>query len=94
MTTREEIVRVQNENAQRAYRVLFGTPEGRIVLGDLIAYCHGRKTEFDENDRKHAFKSGQRDVLMRICEFMNLTIDEIYALRGFGTVRLEPQEEQ
>lgn len=79
----DEIVRAQNEGAQRAYQVVFGTPDGRLVLGDLIAYCHGRKSEFDPDDRVHAFNSGKRAVLMRIAEFVNLSLEEIYALRGF-----------
>jgi hypothetical protein len=82
--TKEELARAHNENAQRAYQIVFGSPDGRMVLADLIAFCHGRNSEFDPDDRKHAFNSGKRAVLMRITEFTNLTLEEIYALRGFG----------
>lgn len=69
---------------QRAYQLTFGSTSGQRVLADLIAYCHGRKSEFDPNERQHAFNSGKRAVLMRIGEFTNLTLEDIYRLRGFG----------
>lgn len=92
--TRDEIFRAHNENAQRAYQVVFGAPAGRQVLGDLIAYCFGRKTEFDPDARVHAFNSGKRAVLLRIAEFMNLTLEEIYALRGFGRPAVSQEDNE
>lgn len=71
-----------NEQIQRAYHVVFGSPDGKIVLGDLVAYCFGRRSTFDPDARVHAFNDGRRDVLMRISELTTLTLDEIYALRG------------
>jgi len=82
-----------DEETQRAYQLLFGSPTGRRVLTDLIHYCHGRRSEFDANDRVHAFRSGQRDVLMRITEFMNLTLEEIYILRAIPRPIAQPQED-
>jgi CBS domain containing-hemolysin-like protein len=63
------------------------------VLADLIAYCHGRKTTFDVDARVHAFKEGQRDVLMRIVELTNLTIEEIYHLRTSAIALKEETDE-
>ena len=74
-------VRSFNEELNAAYRQTFATPMGKRVLTDLVGYCHGRKTTFDADQRQHAFKEGQRDVFMRICEFINLTPEEIYQLR-------------
>lgn len=79
-----EMIRAQNEEVQRAYQLTFGTPHGRRVLTDLAAYCHARKPTFEADARAHAFKEGQRDVFLRIQEFMSLTIEEIYQLRGSG----------
>ena len=81
--TKDEIAHALNEQAQRAYQIVFGSPDGRIVLGDLISECFGRKSEFDPDPHIHAFNAGKRAVLMRIAEFTNLTMEEIYALRGF-----------
>lgn len=71
-----------NEQLQRAYHVFFSSPDGKAVLADLIPYCFGRKSTFDSDDRVHARNEGRRDVLMRILEFTNLTLEEIYNLRG------------
>lgn len=85
-------VRSANDQLQAAYQQTFATPVGRQVLADLVAYCHGRKSTFDANERVHAFKEGQRDVLMRIQEFTCLSIEEIYQLRGM--LRVQPDEER
>lgn len=77
-----EEAHAQNEQLQRAYSIVFGSPDGRVVLADLIPFCFGRKSTFHENDRIHARNDGRRDVLMRIAEFTNLSLEEIYALRG------------
>lgn len=82
-----------NEQVQRAYHMVFSSPDGKIVLGDLVAYCFGRKTAFDPDARVHAFNEGRRDVLMRIQEFTTLTLEEIYALRGV-TIRQQTGEDQ
>lgn len=84
--------RAANEQIQGAYHATFTSPQGKVVLADLVAYCHGRKSTFDANDRVHAFREGQRDVFNRITEFTNLTIEEIYALRG-PVVRSIAQED-
>jgi hypothetical protein len=81
----------QLEIIRGGYHALFNSPTGKQVLSDLTAYCHGRKTTFDENDRRHAFNEGKRDVLMRIVEFANLSLEEIYHLRNAPLPRSVPQ---
>jgi hypothetical protein len=75
-------VRAQNEQVQSAYHAAFTSPTGRIVLADLVAFCFGRQPTFDKDDRVHARNEGRREVLLRIQEFTNLTLEEIYQLRG------------
>ena len=79
--TKEE-AHAQNEQLQRAYQVTFGGPGDKMVLSDLAAFCFGRKTTFDPDPRKHAFNEGKREVLLRILELTNLSLEEIYQLRG------------
>jgi hypothetical protein len=90
--TKEE-ARAHNEQVQGAYHATFTSPQGRIVLADLVAYCHGRKSTFDPNERVHAFKEGQRDVLNRVNEFTNLSLEEIYELRGPAVRTIARQED-
>lgn len=82
-----------NEQVQRAYHMVFGSPDGKVVLGDLVAYCFGRRSTFDPDARIHARNDGRREVLMRIQEFTTLTLEEIYALRGV-TIRQQTGEDQ
>ncbi len=84
-----------NEQIQRAYHTVFTSEgAGKIVLADLVAYCFGRRSTFDENDRVHAKNEGRREVLMRIQEFTGLTLEEIYALRGPALPRSIPETDQ
>lgn len=71
-----------NEQVQRAYQVVAGSPDGRIMLADLVAFCCGRRSTFDRDPYVHARNAGRREVLLRITEFTTLTLEEIYALRG------------
>lgn len=78
---------MSDDRLKSLYHAVFTSPQGKELLADLIPYCHGRRTTFDADPRVHAFKEGQRDVLMRIVELTNLSIEEIYQLRGMGRVR-------
>lgn len=88
-----EETHAQNEQVQRAYHIVFGSPSGKEVLADLIPFCFGRASAFDANDRVHARNEGRRDVLMRIAEFTNLSLEEIYALRRGPASRGTPTGE-
>lgn len=83
-----------NEQIQRAYHMVFGAPDGKVVLADLVAFCFGRKSTFDPDSRVHARNDGKREVLMRIQEFTSLTMEEIYALRGPALPRSIPETDQ
>lgn len=80
MTPRD--AHLANELTQRAYQVTLGSPDGRLVVADLVAFCFGRKPTFDPDPRIAARNEGRREVLLRIMEFTNLSLEEIYALRG------------
>lgn len=82
-----------DDQLMAAYRATFQGPHGQRVLTDLAAYCHARRSEFDPNERMHAFRSGQRDVFMRITEFTTLSVEEIYRLRGFALPPSPEKEE-
>lgn len=83
----------QNESLQRAYNMVFRSPDGQIVLADLIAFCFGRRTTFDPNGQTHAFNEGKRDVLLRIDQFTQLSLEELYALRA-PRIKIQTGDEQ
>ena len=73
---------IERERRQREreqlYRNVFGSPEGRVVLGDILAFCHfGRLLNNDEERTEYnvgvaiAGMSGimsEIDVLLKIGE--------------------------
>lgn len=68
----------RNRDMELRYRNVFGSPEGRVVLGDILAFCHfGRLVASDEERVEYnvgvaiARMSGimsEIDVLMKIGE--------------------------
>jgi hypothetical protein len=81
--TRDE-VHAANEQLQGAYHAMFAKQEGapKIVMADLVAFCFGRKSTDGRDALETARNNGRREVLLRIQEFTNLTLEEIYALRA------------
>ena len=50
-----------------AYKTVFGTQEGQIVMMDLLRnFGYNRNTTFDPNPGAMAYKEGQRTVLIKI----------------------------
>ena len=49
-----------------AYRAIFTSPVGQIVLADLYAKCHMRRTTFAEDPVQMAFKEGHRNAFLMI----------------------------
>ena len=56
-----------------AYRELLATPEGKLMLRDLAAYCRVGQSSFVAGDpHQTAFNEGARDVFLHIAEMANL----------------------
>jgi hypothetical protein len=89
----EEEISAQNEQILRAYAVCFGSPEGQIVMTDLVPFCRGADNTFVPGDpRMSDFYAGRRDVLLRIQRFSKLTEDEILQLR-LGRIQVKAKQE-
>jgi hypothetical protein len=50
------------------------------VLKDLAKFCRAHESTFHQDPRGHAVLEGRREVWLKIQEFLNLSIDEIYDL--------------
>lgn len=50
----------------RAYKRVFESDDGKLVLSDLIKVCHVFNTVMDANPVEMAYKEGERSVVLRI----------------------------
>ncbi len=64
-----------------AYNRVFDmkSPYTQQVLIDLCKFCRMHDTTFHTDPRVHALLEGRREVILRIMEALNLSIEEIYA---------------
>lgn len=63
----------------RCYREVFGSEAGKIVLADLSKNCHVMKSTYN-GDGHTAFREGQRSVMLRILQIMEMNEHEIMKL--------------
>lgn len=70
-----------------AYRELLATPEGKLVLRDLAAYCRVGASSFAAGDpHQTAFNEGARDVFLHVAEMAGLRPDDFQQLTVNGDV--------
>lgn len=65
------------------YKAVFGTPDGKWVLKDLLRLYKSYGTTMVENDpngRIHAFQEGQRSVPVGITNILTIDFDELCEL--------------
>jgi len=74
-------IHAQNEALIRAYRSVFATPAGQIVLADLGRFCFAANTPFSSEPGVTEKNVGRNEVWRRICDYSHFTVDELYALR-------------
>ena len=69
---------------QVAYQKVFD-PENlftKDVLMDLSTFCRAHETTFHNDERKHAVLEGRREVWLRIQQYLQLNLDDIYKLHN------------
>lgn len=74
---------------RHAYKSVFGSVFGPVVMADLVKFCRGTETTFDSDPRIHALLEGRREVLLRIAQLTNLSFDELWAIYDG---RVDPDE--
>lgn len=72
------------EQRKRAYQLCFGTPAGKEVLKDLIKFCRGNESTWDEDQAKRDVLIGRREVWLRITEHFAIELDDL--VRRYGPV--------
>lgn len=70
-----------------AYVTLLATPEGKLVLRDLAAYCRVGQSSFVAGDpHQTAFNEGARDVFLHVAEMAGIRPDDFPQLTANGDV--------
>lgn len=69
---------VRGRRLKHAYQSVFGSMNGKAVLGDLAKRCHAFTTTFSpQSSRVTAFQEGQRSVFLHIQTILNKSEQEI-----------------
>lgn len=80
------------------YRIVFGSPEGKRVLNDLIARHYvlgttfGQGSTFSAEPTILARNEGQRDVVLHILRYMQMTPQDIPGARIGVLAQFELEE--
>ncbi len=80
-TGRKRTIRYDDRMRLGDYRVVFGSAEGKRVLHDLIARHYVLGTTFHQEPTIVAFNEGQRDVVLHILRYMQMTPKDIPGTR-------------
>lgn len=67
------------------------SPHTQDVLKDLAIFCRAHSSTFHQDPRIHAMLEGRREVWLRIQEYLQLEMEEIYSLHKIKEI--EPQKE-
>lgn len=65
-----------------SYQVTFQGPHGEAVLSDLAHFCRLHESTFHPDARIAANLDGRREVILRICNHLNLDQEALWALHG------------
>lgn len=62
-----------------AYVRIFGseTPESIAVREDLSRFCREFQSTFEPDPRLHALLEGRREVMLRIHDYLTLSVDQL-----------------
>ena len=62
----------------RAYRDIFASEQGKLILKDLIQECHVASPIISDTDRETFLNEGKRNVFLYIMNRTTLDPDEIF----------------
>lgn len=62
-----------------AYTKVFGGEVGAVkeVFDDLNRFCRASESTFHVDARVHALLEGRREVVLRIADYLSLSVDEL-----------------
>lgn len=77
----EKKIKKRLDSISFSYKRVFdmNNKDVEIVLKDLARFCRAHESTFNADQRLHAALEGRREVWLKIQEYLNLQVDEIYA---------------
>ena len=81
----EDVVKKTREflfDRQKAYRLTFAGPSGKIVLGDLASFCRANNSTFHKDPYAAARLDGRREVWLRIQNHLQLSQEQLWDLQS------------
>lgn len=61
----------------QAYKRVFDSEDGKIILADLMKSCHYLNSTFDKDPYETHFNEGARSVVVRILKTTNTSMDKL-----------------
>lgn len=59
----------------KAYKIVFGSKEGKVVLDDLFRNHRMMDSVFDKDTHKMAMNEGERNVVLRILAIIGMDLE-------------------
>lgn len=83
------VTRSELEQSKRDFQVVFKTPAGERVLADLGWFCRATESCVVPGNRDMTFVlEGRREAYLRIMQYLDLTVEQLLAVRGATPVNL------
>jgi hypothetical protein len=76
----QTVLRVRREAYGRLFKGNAMAGDAQLVLADLMAFCRGNQTPWDNDPRIHALLTGRYEVFHRIQQHLKLSFDEHWLL--------------
>ena len=73
---------------KRDFQLALRSPAGQSVLADLAAYCRANETVARPTQDETYILIGRREVWLRIQEYLQLTPEELFAIKTGRPINL------
>jgi len=83
-STRKDLLSALMRERKTAYTQVFGltTNSSTLVLADLKRFCRDRQSTFHPDPQWHALLEGRREVVLRVLDFLELSIEDLVIKYG------------
>jgi len=76
----EKVARDYVHRRQQAYKLIFESDVGQVLLKDLSTFCRAHSSTFNEDPRLSDVLEGRREVWLRIQHHLQLNDNKLWEL--------------